>query len=352
MKVVVAPDTFTGTLSAAEAAHAIALGWRSARPQDELVLVPMADGGGGTIEVVAKAVPGAQRHETEVLDARGRPAVATWLSLPDGRALIESAQACGLSQLEPDERDPVTATSFGVGQLLLAARAAGHSTLVIGLGGSATVDGGVGAARALGHRLRFLAGELDRITHRASLDAEAVVAADVSSPLLGPEGAALRFGAQKGASDADLLLLERSLARLAGVVERDLDGGPWRDLPGAGAAGGLGFGLAAFCGARIEPGAPIVAELVGLPEALDGATYVVTGEGALDRQTATGKVPAHVLSLARGRRLETFAIAGRLEDGAGDPFDAAVELGPEGLRLPAESLAARAAELARSILRE
>ena len=350
MKVVVAPDTFSGTLVAAEAARSIAAGWSSVRPDDELVLVPMADGGDGTIDVVAAAVAGARRQPAEVLDARGRPILATWLSLPDGRALIECAQACGLSQLSPDERDPATATSAGVGQLLLAARGAGHRELVVGLGGSATVDGGVGAVRALGHRLVSRNGKLASAERTSPFDATVVVAADVSSPLLGSEGAVTRFAPQKGAAAAQLPELERSLERLADIVERDLDGGPWRDLPGAGAAGGLGFGLAAFCGARIAPGAAMVAELVGLAAALDGATLVVTGEGALDRQTATGKVPAYVLSLARPRGLTVLAIAGRLEDGAGDPFDAVAELGADGLRRPAELLTARATELARTIV--
>jgi glycerate 2-kinase len=348
VKIVVAPDKFAGTLTAAGAATAIAAGWRSVRPLDEIVLVPMADGGEGTIDVVAAAVADARRHEAEVLDARGRPTTATWLGLPDGRALIESAQACGLSQLAPGERDPRTATSFGVGQLLLAASSAGYGELVVGLGGSATVDGGAGAAQALGHRLVSRVGELERVERGAPLGATIVAAADVSSPLLGPDGAVGCFAPQKGASTADLPLLERSLERLADVVERDLAGGPWRDLPGAGAAGGLGFALAAFCGAGIAPGAPTVAGLVGLPLALDGAELVVTAEGALDRQTATGKVPAYVVSLGRERGLKVLAIAGRLEDGAGDPFDAVAELGPEGLHRPAELLKARAAELARS----
>lgn len=350
VKVVVSPDSFTGTLAAADAAKAIAFGWSSIRPDDELMLVPMADGGEGTIEVVAAAVPGAQRHETAVLDARGRPISAGWLALPGGRALIEVARACGLSQLAPEDRDPVTATSFGIGQLILAARTAGHREVVVGLGGSATVDGGAGAAHALGHGLVSRSGALERVHRGEPLGATVVAAADVSSPLLGSDGAVACFAPQKGASAADLPVLERSLERLADIVERDLDGGPWRDLPGAGAAGGLGFGLAAFCGARIAPGAAIVAEFVGLAAALDGASLVVTGEGALDRQTATGKVPAYVLSLARPRGLKVLAIAGRLEDGAGDPFDAVAELGADGLRRPAELLTARATELARTIV--
>ena len=349
MKIVVAPDKFAGTLTAAGAATAIAAGWRSVRPRDEIVLVPMADGGEGTIDVVAAAVGDARRHEAEVLDARGRPKTATWLGLADGRALIESAQACGLSQLAPDDRDPRTATSVGVGQLLLAAHSAGYRELVVGLGGSATVDGGAGAAQALGHRFASHSGELERVERGEPLGAKIIAAADVSSLLLGPDGAVAGFARQKGASEPDLPLLERSLERLADVVERDLDGGPWRDLPGAGAAGGLGFALAAFCGAKIPPGAPTVAGLVGLLHALAGAELVVTGEGALDRQTATGKVPAYVVGLARERRLKVLAIAGRLEDGAGDAFDAVAELGPDGLRRPAELVSARAAELARSV---
>jgi glycerate 2-kinase len=349
MRVLIAPDKFAGTLTAAGAATAIAAGWRSVRPLDEIVLMPMADGGEGTIDVVAAAVAEARRHESDVLDARGRPTTAAWLGLPDGRALIESAQACGLSQLAPGERDPTTATTFGVGQLLLAARSAGYGELVVGLGGSATVDGGAGAAQALGHRFLSSGGELERVEPGEPLGATIIAAADVSSPLLGPNGAVASFARQKGASEADLPLLERSLERLAEVVERDLADGPWRDIPGAGAAGGLGFALAAFCGATTAPGAPSIAALVGLPHAFAGAGLVVTGEGALDRQTATGKVPAYVVGVARERGLKVVAIAGRLEDGAGDAFDAVAELGPDGLRRPAELVSARAAELARSV---
>ena len=348
MKIVVAPDSFAGTLSAVDAAAAIARGWRSVRPDDELVLVPMSDGGDGLIDVVEAAVAQATRHQVEVLDARGRAVTAAWLALPDGRALIESAQACGLARLSASERDPASATSFGVGQLLLAARAAGHDELVVGLGGSATMDGGAGAVVALGHRVERHSGELVQVERGAMLGASIALAADVDSPLLGPDGAA-RFARQKGATDEQLPALTRALERFADVVERDLDGGPWRDLPGAGAAGGLGFGLAAFCGARIVPGAPLVAELVELERKLDGASIVVTGEGALDSQTGAGKVPAFVLALARQAWPQGLRDRGTVEDGAGAPFDGVAELGPEGLRRPAERLAACAAELARSL---
>lgn len=330
MKVVVAPDKFAGTLRAAEAAAAIAAGWSSVRPKDELVLVPMADGGEGTIDVVEARLSRARRHESEVLDARGRPLAAAWLALPDGRALVEAAQACGLSRLGAEERDPLTATSFGVGQLLLAAISAGHRHVVVGLGGTATVDGGAGLAEAL---------------PEGAPRKEIVAAADVDAPLLGPRGAVAGFARQKGAANADLPLLERRLEQLADRAEES-GGGPWRDLPGAGAAGGLGFGLAAFCGARIEPGAPLVGELVGLEGALVGAALVLTGEGALDRQTDAGKVPAYVAGLARARGSSVFALAGRIEDGAETAYDRVAELGPEGLLRPEELLAARARELA------
>ncbi|MGH8907838.1 MAG: glycerate kinase [Egibacteraceae bacterium] len=359
MKVVFAPDKFAGTLSAAQAAHAMARGWRQARPADDLVLVPMADGGGGTIDVVEAAVAGARRRYVEVADARARAVQAGWLALPDGRALVEAAQACGLFRLTARDRDPLLATSYGVGQLLAAA-AVGHREIMVGLGGSATVDGGGGMATALGHRLwrmdgngvkvgaQFLA-DLDRIQAGQPLPASIVVASDVTCPLLGPSGAVAMFAPQKGATEQDLPVLEAALTRLADVAERDLDGGPWRDLGGAGAAGGLGFGLAAFCGARIEVGAAAVASLVGLDRALDGAAVVVTGEGALDRQTATGKVPALVAARARERGCAVLAVAGRVEDGAEAAFDTVVTLGPKGFRRAAELVTARTAVLARAL---
>jgi glycerate kinase len=360
VKVVLAPDKFAGTLSAAEAAQSMADGWRRARPFDELALVPMADGGEGTIDVVEAAVPGVRRHIIEVVDARGLATRGAWLALPDGRALVEAAQACGLSRLSPQDRNPLLATSYGLGQLLAAAVAAGHRELIVGLGGSATVDGGGGMAIALGHRLRRADGngvrvggrflvDLDHIELGPPLPAKVVVASDVDIPLLGRAGAVAMFALQKGATPADLPLLERALCTLADVVERDLAGGPWRDLPGAGAAGGLGFGLAAFCAATITPGASTVAGLIGFEAALGGVDVVVTGEGALDHQTATGKVPAYVARVARSRGLTVLAVAGRIEDGAEAAFDRVATLGPEGLARAAPLVAARTAELARAL---
>ncbi|MGH8904245.1 MAG: glycerate kinase [Egibacteraceae bacterium] len=359
MKVVLAPDKFAGTLSAAEAAQAMADGWRRARPFDELALVPMADGGEGTIDVVEAAVPGTRREVVEVVDARGLATHGAWLALPDGLALVETAQACGLSFLSQQDRNPLLATSYGVGQLLAAAFAAGHREILIGLGGSATVDGGGGMATALGHRLRRVDGngvriggqflvDLDHVELGPPLPARVVAVSDVETPLLGPAGAVAMFARQKGAAQDDLPLLERALRTLADIVERDL-GGSWRDLPGAGAAGGLGFGLAAFCAAEIALGAPTVAGLVGLEAELDGADVLVTGEGALDHQTATGKVPAYVARLARSRGLAVLAVVGRVEDGAEVAFDRVAALGPEGLERAATLVAARTAELARML---
>jgi glycerate kinase len=215
-------------------------------------------------------------------------------------------------------------------------------------------------AIALGHQLhrsdgngvkvggRFLT-ELDRVEVGPCLSAAVVVASDVTTPLLGPAGAVAVFAPQKGASEEDLPVLEQALTRWADVVERDLDGGPWRDLPGAGAAGGLGFGLAAFTQARIERGAPAVAGLVELEAALEGAGVVVTGEGALDCQTAVGKAPLFVTELARTHGLAVLAVAGRVEDGAEGFFDQVAVLGPQGLTRAAELVAERTAHLARTL---
>ncbi len=359
MKVVVAPDKFAGTLSAAAAAAAIARGWARVRPGDDVVIVPMADGGEGTLEVVAAAVPGARRVSLEVADAWGRPVLATWLRLPDGRALVEAAQACGLSRLAPDERDPLRATSYGVGQLLRAAASDGASAIVIGLGGSATVDGGGGMATALGARLLRAdgngvkvgggwLGDTVRVTPASALGTPVTVASDVTNPLLGPEGAAAVFGPQKGASPEVVARLEANLAAFADIAEHDLPGGPWRDKPGAGAAGGLGFALLAFCGARIEAGARAVADIVGLERALEGADVVVTGEGALDAQSESGgKAPMHVLARGRAHGAQVMAVAGRIADSAGKAFDAAAELGPDGMTLAAALVEERAADLAK-----
>jgi glycerate 2-kinase len=357
LRVVVAPDKFAGTLRAAEAAAAIEEGWRQARPDDEVVRVPMADGGEGTIDVVAE-VTGAQRVTTEVVDARGHATDAVWLRLPDGRALVEAAQAVGLSRLPADLRDPLQATSYGVGQLLAEAAGSGATAVLVSLGGTATVDGGAGMATALGHRLLRGDGngvkvgamylrDLDRV-EPVSLPLPPVIAvSDVTNPLLGADGAAVVFGPQKGAAPDDVAELEALLSHFADVVERDVPGGPWRTMPGAGAAGGLGFALAAFCGARVVDGAATVGELAGLDLALDTADVVITGEGKLDGQTARGKAPGYVAERARAVGARVFAVAGAVVGGAGDAFDAVIDLGPEGMVRARELVVGRTAELAR-----
>lgn len=359
MRTLIAPDKFAGTLTAAEAAQAIAAGWSRARPDDEVVTVPVADGGEGTLDVVAAATA-AETVLVEVADAMGHATQAAWLRLPDGRALVEAAQAVGLSALAPDARDPLRATSYGVGQLLLAATEAGAQELLVTLGGSATVDGGAGMATALGHRLLRADGngvkvgarhlpELERIVAGPGLGVPVTVLSDVDNVLLGPRGAAPVFGPQKGADEHGVEVLASALAHWADVVERDLPGGPWRDLAGAGAAGGVGFALVAFCGARILEGAPTVGELVGFEEALAGADVVVTGEGKLDAQTAHGKAPGHVARRGREVGARVLAVAGRVEQGAEQGFDAVVDLGPEGMQRAAELAAERAATLAASL---
>lgn len=360
MRVVIAPDKFAGTLTAARAADAIRTGWLQQRPDDDVVVCPMADGGPGTLDVVEAAV-GGERHTVEVSDATGHAATAAWLALPDGRALVESAQACGLDTVAAADRNPRTTTTYGVGQLLRAA-ADDAAEVIVTLGGSATVDGGAGMAIALGHRLLRsdrngvkIGGEhlplLRTILPAAPLPARVVVAADVDAPLLGPDGAVAGFAAQKGAGPEDLPVLESALTVLADVAERDLPGGPWRDLPGAGAAGGLGFGLAAFAGANLVAGAELVAELIGLPDAIAAADVVVTGEGRLDPWSLRGKATGAVLRLARDRGARALAVVGSAADGAGTHFDAVAELGPAGLDAPTAAVAAHAGQLAATFSR-
>ena len=357
MKVVLAPDGFGGTLSAAEAAAAMAAGWHAERPGDTVVTVPLADGGEGTLDVVAAAVPEAAVRTVEVVDAQGLATSARWLALPGGRALVEVAEAIGLNRLPPEARDPLKTTSYGAGQLIAAAVAAGARDVIVGLGGSATNDGGVGALIALGFRLLRADGNgvrvgggwvatLDRVVVPTPDDLRIVVATDVDNPLLGERGATAVFGPQKGAGAAALEELEAALTHLADIVERDLPRGPWRDRPGAGAAGGLGFALMAFLAAEVRSGAAVVAELVGLDAALAGADLVVTGEGSLDAQSAAGKVVAHVATRARAQGTRVAAIAGRVSPEGAALVDDAEPLGPDGPTRAAEEVAAAAGRLA------
>lgn len=319
MKVVVAPDSFGGTLSAVEAAEAIAAGWSRTRPGDEIVPLPLADGGEGTLDAVAREDD--ERRTVEVADPLGRPRPASWLLRPDGSAIVESAEACGLKLLQVAERNPLLATTYGVGQLLEEVRRVGCRRVAVGLGGSATVDGGAGAAVAFGVRVqreggsgvKIGGGGLVTVERVVPLwldadwrDVEVVLWSDVDTVLA---DAAATFGPQKGATPQAVARLQDGLARWADVVERDL-GGSWRQLPGSGAAGGLGFGLMAVLAARRVPGAEAVAELVGLDEALDGAGVVVTGEGRLDATSLEGKVVGAVLRRAADAKLLAVAVVG------------------------------------------
>ena len=270
MRVVVCPDKFAGTLSAVEAAEAIAEGWLRSRPNDEVTQIPLADGGPGFLEVL-HANLGGQFHPVQVQDPLGRPVDAQWLE-HNGTAYIEAAQANGLELLAPEERDPVRASSFGVGELIAAAA---MPRIVVGLGGSATNDGGRGAFEALaGQRVDGL-----------------LLATDVDSPLLGPHGATYGFAPQKGARLEQLPALEQ---RMQDWAQRDPE---LAQAPGAGAAGGLGFGLMLLGGRRVS-GIELVAESVGLTDACAEADLVITGEGKFDWQSLHGKVASGVLTAA------------------------------------------------------
>ena len=284
-KVVCAPDTLKEVLPAREAAAALASGFaRVGVAAEEL---PLADGGEGTADALHAALGGEWRA-ARVSDPLGREVEARFLLLPDGRAVVESAEAVGLRRLAQNERDPIHATSRGLGELIAAAVAAGATHVLVGLGGSATVDGGAGLREAL-----------------PELPVPVEAACDVRNPLLGERGAARAFGPQKGASRADVEELER---RLAGMAELRAVA----DLPGAGSAGGLGAGLAAL-GARLVPGAELVLEAVGFRERIRGAALVVTGEGVVDESSAEGKTAGAVLSVCREEGVRCAVFGGRVE---------------------------------------
>ena len=330
MRVLIAPDKFAGTLSAVAAATAIADGWRRTAPGDELVLVPLADGGPGFVDVVHASL-GGELVAVTVTGPVGSPVEASFV-LVDGTAHLETAQACGL-HLVPEPRDPRTTTTYGVGQLLLAARDAGARRVVLGLGGSGTNDAGAGMLAALGARAVDADGHdvtavlaaggagLRRIASvdlAPALDAvdglELVAASDVDNPLLGLRGATNGFGPQKGADDAAVMELEGSLEAFAGAVGRRADGKDPAVALGAGAAGGLGYALLHLGAVRV-PGIATVRETVDLAARISAADLVLTGEGAFDWQSLRGKVVSGVADAALAQGRGCVVLAGRVDVG-------------------------------------
>ncbi len=330
-RVVVAIDSFKGSIAAAAAARELAAGWASADAGAVLELRPMADGGEGTLDAFATAIPGARRMPVSVVGPAGTRVEASWLLLPGiaaGRGsvgVVELASTSGI-ELLGDRRRGLDADTTGFGEAIAAALDAGVERLVLGIGSSSSTDGGVGMLRALGARFTDADGRdvapgargLADIAHadlsglrplpRGGVD----VLSDVSNPLLGAGGAAAVFGPQKGLEAAQVAAADAALRRLTGLVP---GGGSHASTPGAGAAGGTGFGLLAW-GARLRPGAREVAALIGLAEAIAGADLVITGEGSFDVQSAAGKVPAFVAELAGAAGVPVALVAGRIADDA------------------------------------
>ena len=327
MRVLVAPDKFKGTLSAEGAGLAIAAGWRRAMPEDEVEVVPIADGGEGTLDALRTALHGELRR-VRVSGPLGDPVDAEYALVESGGerlGAIEMARASGLGLVPARRRDPLRASTRGTGELILAACGDGAGRLIVCIGGSATNDGGAGMAQAMGTRLLDAEGRdlrpggaalLDLATiDLRSLDQAArrvafVAATDVDNPLVGPHGAAAVYGPQKGASPDDVLLLDRALAHLAAVIHRDL-GIDVRGIPGAGAAGGLGAGLMAFLGAKLRPGADVVLEAVGLRDRMEGTDLLITGEGRFDEQSLRGKAAAAALRMAAEMGIPAAVLCGQ-----------------------------------------
>ena len=362
MRIVIAPQEFKGSLTAVQAAQAIADGLRRVLPDADLVLVPMADGGPGTVEAVVTA-KGGRWQKTTVRGPLGAPVDAAWGMIDDDTAVIEMAAASGLVLVPESRRDPRITSTYGTGQLIGAALTAGVRRIIVGMGGSATNDGGAGVAQALGVRLlddhghdlppggaalarlaRIDASGLDPRVGRARIFA----ATDVFNPLCGPQGASAVYGSQKGATPEMVRELDAALSHYAAIIERDL-GVRVLEVAGAGAAGGLGAGLVAFLGAEIVPGAKLVADAVGLEQRIAGADLVIAGEGRLDAQTGFGKAPWEVARLARQAGVPVIAIAGALREDCGpellDAFDAVATIVPRLRRVPPQEAMARGGEL-------
>jgi glycerate kinase len=308
--ILIAPDSFKGSLSSVQVAQALGRGWRAARPDDTILLCPLADGGEGTLAAI-EAAGGWNPQSAVVTDPIGRQIQARWLRSEDGdQAVIEMAAASGLSRVEPEERDPLGATSIGTGQLVRTAIEADVRHIILGIGGSATTDGGRGMLDGLGVlRDADVHADIDRAV---TLE----VACDVSNPLLGPNGAAAVYGPQKGASDGDVAILDAQNQRWADELEART-GRHERDTPGAGAAGGVGFALLAiqdrFASFALRPGVELLMDATGFASRLTRADLVITGEGRIDAQTGFGKTALGVARRAQAAGVPCIAVGGGVE---------------------------------------
>jgi len=325
VKILVAPDKFKGSLSAVAAAEAIACGFQRAWPAAEISHAPIADGGEGFADALRQALQG-EWIATRALDPIGREVDVTYAWVEAEKlAIIDMSEASGLWRLKTEERAPLRANTYGTGQLIRHATERGARKILVGLGGSATTDGGIGMAAALGYGFLTSDGEdleplpghltaLIRIRNEGAIELPEIIAAcDVQNPLLGPRGTAHVFAAQKGASEKDIVALEEGLLNLADVVASDLEC-DFRDTPGAGAAGGIAFGLLSFCHAKICSGFDLVAETLHLEDRIAASDLVITGEGRIDGQTLEGKGPAGVAALARKHQKPVLAFAGSIAE--------------------------------------
>ncbi len=339
MKIVIAPDSFKDSLSAQGVADAIALGLAEVWPDAQLIKCPMADGGEGTVESILAACEG-QLRRTTVRGPLGVSVDAAWGWLPHNHtAIIEMAEASGLQLVAPGKRDACTSSTFGTGELIRAALDAGAQRVILAIGGSATNDGGAGAMQALGVKLLDAQGQtlapgglaLAQLAHidLSEFDPRLTgvrfdIAADVNNPLCGPHGASAIFGPQKGASPEQVQQLDAALGHFARLCALAL-GKDVKDEPGSGAAGGLGFAAKAFLKAQFKAGVEVVAELVGLAEAVKGADLVITGEGRFDAQTLRGKTPFGVARIAREQGVPVIVIAGTLGEGYQDLYEHGID---------------------------
>ena len=332
MKVVIAIDSFKGSLSSVEAGNAAARGVKRVFPDAECIVSPLADGGEGTVDALVAGMGGEIRR-VEVTGPDGRPTEARYGLLPGGTAVMEMAQAAGITLVSGAARNPLRTTTYGVGEMIRDAAANGAKRIIMGIGGSATNDGGAGMLQALGWRLLDASGKdiqrggagLADISRIKSPDADAYadiarlsfrVACDVTNPLCGPNGASAVFGPQKGATPEMVAALDAALARFAAVTTASLGAtGDAASAPGAGAAGGLGYAFKTFLGAELRPGVDLVLQETRLEDALLDADVVVTGEGRLDGQTVMGKAPIGVARLAKRHYAQVLAFAGCLGDG-------------------------------------